>query len=56
MLAVTSGSHEVSRSYLSVTIDDGAVIGANAVVTHGVAEDSIVAGVPAKPLPGRRSE
>jgi acetyltransferase-like isoleucine patch superfamily enzyme len=33
-----------------VTIGDGAVVGANAVVTKDVAAGEIVAGVPAKPL------
>lgn len=33
-----------------VSIGDGAVVGANAVVTHDVAPYMIVAGVPAKPL------
>jgi acetyltransferase-like isoleucine patch superfamily enzyme len=37
-----------------VTIDDGAVVGANAVVTHNVLKDTIVVGVPARPLTGRR--
>lgn len=35
-------------SILGVTIGDGAVIGANSVVTHDVPENSMVAGVPAK--------
>lgn len=34
-----------------VTIEDYAVVGANAVVTRNVARGAIVAGVPAKPMP-----
>jgi acetyltransferase-like isoleucine patch superfamily enzyme len=36
-----------------VHIGDRAVIGANAVVTHDVAEGSVVAGVPARPITSR---
>lgn len=39
-----------------VTIEDYAVVGANAVVTRSVARGSIVAGVPAKPMPTKESK
>jgi acetyltransferase-like isoleucine patch superfamily enzyme len=39
-----------------VTIGDAAIIGANAVVTHNVPKGTILVGVPAKPLSGRRIE
>ncbi len=38
-----------------VTIGDGAVVGANAVVSHDVAEGALVAGVPARPIERRNA-
>jgi acetyltransferase-like isoleucine patch superfamily enzyme len=38
-----------------VTIHDNAVVGANAVVTQDVVPNSVVAGVPAKPIHSRRA-
>ena len=38
-----------------VTIHDNAVVGANAVVTQDVMPDTVVAGVPAKPIQSRRA-
>jgi acetyltransferase-like isoleucine patch superfamily enzyme len=38
-----------------VTIHDNAVVGANAVVTQDVLPNSVVAGVPAKPIQSRRA-
>ena len=49
----------IARSVMllpGVTIDNGAAIGANAVVTHSVPKGNIVVGVPAKPLPWRKSK
>jgi acetyltransferase-like isoleucine patch superfamily enzyme len=34
-----------------VTLGEGSVVGANAVVTRDVSAGSVVAGVPAKPIP-----
>ncbi|WP_292832941.1 serine O-acetyltransferase EpsC [Microbacterium sp.] len=39
-----------------ITIGAGSVVGANAVVTHDAAEDSILVGVPAKPRPRTNGE
>lgn len=38
-----------------VTIGDNAVVGANAVVTRDVAANSVVVGIPARPMAGRAS-
>lgn len=46
------GAHAVVLP--GVTIGDGAVVGAGAVVTRNVAPGSIVAGVPARPIGSRR--
>jgi serine O-acetyltransferase len=48
---VTVGTHAVVMG--GVTVGDGAVIGANAVVTSDVAAGSVVGGVPARALPVR---
>lgn len=47
---------EYSYIMPGITIGDGAVIGAHAVVTHDVEPYSVVAGVPAKPIKKRFDE